>query len=72
LTYNPQRGKYHHPGHFSMKIPGQLSAEINTLSSESDKSAASGLPKNDMITSGIAILQVLSTIAQPKINISIK
>ena len=25
-------GRHRNPGHFSMKIPGQLSAEINTLS----------------------------------------
>jgi len=29
LTNRPQRGTYENPGHFSMKIPGQLSAKIN-------------------------------------------
>src|SRR6516225_2229952 len=29
LTNRPQRGSYENPGHFSMKIPGQLSAKIN-------------------------------------------
>lgn len=29
LTHRAHRGAYLHPGHFSMEIPGQLSAEIN-------------------------------------------
>ena len=30
MTNRPQRGTFGNPGHFSMKIPGQLSAKINS------------------------------------------
>ncbi len=39
LDQSPRRGTYNYPGHFSMKIPGQLSAVINTPSSASRKTA---------------------------------
>ena len=34
MTHPRTAGHYLHPGHFSMKIPGQLSAEINTASDD--------------------------------------